>query len=103
MRQTAKVTRPPPRVRKEPPTLEEAVSAARDITTDLDQQVAFAAGLMSVTEDDVRPLVMRALAERLPRERIIAAGWREGGGFGAARRVVVVERRPLRRPSVARA
>lgn len=100
MRQPARKKKvlPPPRVRKEPPTIEEAVSAARDITDDLEQQVSFAAGLMDVGEDEVRPLVMRALAERPPRgtaERIIPVAGRDNG-FGA-RRVVVVERRPLRR------
>lgn len=94
---------PPPRVRKEPPTLEEAVVAACDITDEPDQQVAFAAGLMGVEEDEVRPLVEQFLAEkvrserrlmlgRAPQERMILSSSRDAG----PRRVVVVERRPSR-------
>ena len=91
---------PPPRVRKEPPTIEEAVSAACDIASELDQQVAFAAGLMDLPEDDVRPAVVRLVAERTRQEQRVASGRfaqerliegprRDSG----PRRVVVVERR----------
>lgn len=91
---------PPPRVRKEPPTIEEAASAACDITTDLEQQVAFAAGLMDVPEETVRPAVLRLVAERAHQEQRIASGrfGQERLIQGARRdsgprRVVVVERR----------
>ncbi len=103
---TKKKVLPPPRVRKEPPTLEEAVIAACDIATELDHQVAFAAGLMDVSEDDARPFVLAYLAEqealqrqaqrlslgRITQERIMPGRTRDVG----PRRVVVVERRPSR-------
>jgi hypothetical protein len=79
---------PPIRVRHEPPTLAEAIVAAQSLTGDVDQQVAIAAGLMGIPEEEVRPAVMQA-----PRPR-----WDQGPGSrvvsGAQRRpVVVVERR----------
>lgn len=71
---------PPPRVRKEPPTLAEAVEAARGLTDDLGAQVEIAAGLMGVSEDEVRPLVT-------PMPKALHIG----------NRAVVVERRSLAR------
>ncbi len=44
----------PPRVRFEPPTVEEAMAAARDMTGDYGQQIEFAAGLMGVPVEDVK-------------------------------------------------
>src|SRR5918912_1121207 len=43
------------RVRREPPTLDEAIAAAQGLSDDLEQQVAIAAGLIGMTEDEVRP------------------------------------------------
>ena len=73
---------PPPRVRYEPPTIDEAVSAAQGLSDDVAGQVAIAAGLMGVEEDQVRPLVL----QRFSRPVSVAAG----------RRTVVVERRVAR-------
>ena len=85
---------PPIKVRQEPPTVEEAVFAAQALTTDLEQQVEVAAGLMGLSADAVRPHVLNAppLVESRspepPRERV---------GAGVRSRtvgpVVVVERR----------
>ena len=49
-------SRPQPalRVRHEPPTLDEAIAAARDLTQDRDQQVEIAAGLIGIAADQVR-------------------------------------------------
>jgi len=77
---------PPPRVRKEPPTVEEAVLAAQGLTEDLDQQVAIAAGLMDLPEDEVRPLVAKMVRPRSSTEKMIQTS------RGTAR-VVVVERK----------
>lgn len=74
---------PPPRVRREPPTIVEAIAAAQGLTTDLQEQVEIAAGLMGVTEDEVRPHLPRPT--RIPTASIIAG-----------RRSVVVEMRPSR-------
>jgi hypothetical protein len=50
---------PPPRVRREPPTIEEAILAAQGLTDDAQGQIEIAAGLMGVTEDEVRPHLAR--------------------------------------------
>ncbi|XBO41649.1 hypothetical protein ABEG18_00920 [Alsobacter sp. KACC 23698] len=52
----------PLRVRKEPPTLEEAVFAAQGLTDDVDQQTDIVAGLMDLTPDEVRPRVAKEVA-----------------------------------------
>lgn len=85
-RAPVKKTLPPPRVRREPPTLAEAVSAAQGLTTELDEQIEIASSLMDVPADEVRPLVL-SMKERLgslSRPPVTSAG---------GRRVVVVERR----------
>lgn len=89
---------PPIRVRKEPPTIAEAVAAAQDLADDVEQQVEIAAGLMGLSAEEVRPHVLsaaqpvRAAPRGLP-ERVIAAG-----APNRAPRTVVVERRT--RPAV---
>ncbi len=62
---------PPIRVRKEPPTLVEAVAAAQDLADDVEQQVEIAAGLIGLPRDEVRPHVLAAAKERQerPKER----------------------------------
>lgn len=83
---------PPIRVRKEPPTIVEAVAAAQDLSDDLDQQVEIAAGLIGLPADEVRPHVLaaaKAKPERMP-ERIIA----QAGPSRAPRTVIVERRRP---------
>jgi hypothetical protein len=74
---------PPIRVRREPPTLEEAVFAAQGLTDAPDQQVEIAAGLMGVPPTDVLP-VLAALRARPP------AAPRTGP------QVVVLKRRTIR-------
>ena len=44
----------PPRVRYEPPTVEEAMAAAQDMTSDHDQQLEIAASLLGMSVDAVR-------------------------------------------------
>jgi 2-phospho-L-lactate guanylyltransferase (CobY/MobA/RfbA family) len=77
-----KKMRPPPRVRYEPPTLEEAVSAARDLSEDPNGVVEIAAGLMGVPEEQVREH-LRKEAPRRTLAPVIQAG----------RRTVIVETR----------
>src|SRR5690348_11128207 len=50
----------PVRVRQESATVAEAVAAAQALTPDLEQQVEIAAGLMGLTQDEVRPFVLAA-------------------------------------------
>ena len=46
---------PPIRVRREPPTIVEAVAAAQDLAEDIEQQVEIAAGLIGLPAEEVRP------------------------------------------------
>src|SRR6476620_8600760 len=79
------------RVRRDPPTLEEAIFAAVGITDDQQQQAEIAAALMGLPYEDVLAEVKktgRAVARSAT--RIIA-------GEHGAQRAVVVERRVIRR------
>ncbi|WP_238257634.1 hypothetical protein [Methylobacterium gnaphalii] len=98
---------PPIRVRKEPPTIVEAVAAAQDLADDLEQQVEIAAGLIGLTSDEVRPHVLAAAKERQerPRGRVVERGFdrvsdriTSPGSLSRSPRTVVVERRT--RPAV---
>ena len=84
-RQQAPKLSEPLRVRHEPPTIEEAVRAAQNLTSDLEQQVEIAAGLMGMAHDEVREHVHNQPAEP------IASGQASGRMRG-----VVVERRAPR-------
>ena len=80
----------PRRVRHDPPTLDEAIFAARGLTDDVDQQVEIAAGLMEVTADEVRAALKKSPP---PRKQPTVAFTSRGG----TERSVVVERKPTRR------
>jgi hypothetical protein len=81
----------PLRVRHEPATIEEAVLAARDLTSDIEQQVEITAGLIGMTSEEVREHVLRRPAE--PRLDV----------GSTAHRAVVVERRGARPRMTSRA
>ena len=80
------------RVRRDPPTLEEAIFAAMGITEDLDQQAEIAASLMGMPFDAVQAEVKMAYRSTgtLRVTRVIA-------GEQGAQRSVVVERRVTRK------
>lgn len=80
------------RVRRDPPTLEEAIFAAMGITEDLDQQAEIAASLMGMPFDAVQAEVKKANRPTgtLRVTRVIA-------GEQGAQRSVVVERRVTRK------
>ena len=80
----------PRRVKHDPPTLEEAIFAARGLTDDVDAQVEIAAGLMEAEPDEVRAMLKKTPA---PRKAATLAFTSRGG----AERSVVVERKPSRR------
>lgn len=81
----------PRRVRRDPPTLEEAIFAAVGITEDQEQQAEIAAALMGMSYDAV-------LAEVKKQSRTTArAATRVIAGEQGAQRSVVVERRVVRR------
>jgi hypothetical protein len=80
------------RVRREPPTLDEAIIAAQGLTDDPAQQAEIAASLMGIAVDDtVRIAVARASAR--PHATVSATG------RGGMQRAVVVERKTVRRPA----
>jgi hypothetical protein len=87
------------RVRRDPPTLEEAVLAAQGLTEELAQQIEIVVALMDVSADEARGAILR-VGQRKDVNRLTIAG-----RAGVPRAVVVerrVSRRPLRAPSVAR-
>ena len=81
----------PRRVRRDPPTVGEAVAAARGLTDDVQEQIEIAASLMDLPPDQVKPEVLKA-ASRKDTNTVAFVG-RAG-----APRTVVVERVPSRRP-----
>jgi hypothetical protein len=82
------------RVRRDPPTLEEAIFAAMGITDDQQQQAEIAAALIGLPYEDVLAEVKKT-ARTTARQatRVIA-------GEQGAQRSVVVERRVVRRVGV---
>ena len=86
----------PRRVRHDPPTLEEAIFAARGLTDDVDAQVEIAAGLMEAEPDVVRAALKKTPA---PRKTNATLAFTSRGG---AERSVVVERKAPRRMLSAR-
>ena len=81
------------RVRRDPPTLEEAIFAAAGITDDHEQQAEIAAALMGMDFEPVLAEVKKAgrLAARTGiATRVIA-------GEQGAQRAIVVERRVIRK------
>jgi hypothetical protein len=79
------------RVRRDPPTVEEAVLAAQGLTDELNEQMEIVASLMEVSLDEARGAVLR-MGQRKDVNRVTVTG-RTG-----APRAVVVERRAPRRP-----
>ena len=85
----------PRRVRHDPPTLAEAIAAARDLTDQADQQAEIAASLMGVPREQVAA----ELAKAVPQSKsgnTVAFTSRAG-----VQRVVVIERKPSRRVAAA--
>jgi len=80
----------PRRVRQDPPTLQEAIVAAKGLTDSLQQQAEIAASLMGLPVEQVKPEVLKTAHDRARPTRTIAS---ERG----ARRTVVVEHRTTRR------
>ncbi|HEY8578996.1 MAG TPA: hypothetical protein VIL72_03865 [Beijerinckiaceae bacterium] len=85
-------TLPPIRIKKCPPTIEEAIVAAQGLADDVDGQVEIAAGFMGVSPDEVRPLVLAAAQEAKAVERRVISD-RKG-----SERAVIVERTRGRAP-----
>jgi hypothetical protein len=79
------------RVRRDPPTLDDAVLAAQGLTEDLEGQIEIVVALMSVTPEEARRAVLKT---RRPDSLLIVAG------RGGVARAVVVERKSPRRVTV---
>ena len=77
------------RVRRDPPTIEEAVVAAQGLTSELKEQVDIVAALMEISAEEARGVVLR-MGQRKEINRVTVAG-----RIGAPR-AVVVERRTSR-------
>jgi hypothetical protein len=80
------------RVRRDPPTVEEAVLAAQGLSDDLQEQVEIVASLMEVPPEEARGAILR-MGHGKAVSRVTIAG----RGAGATTRAVVVERRTARR------
>jgi predicted site-specific integrase-resolvase len=78
------------RVRRDPPTVEDAVLAAQGMTDDLDGQVEIVASLMQLSAEEARGAILK-MGQRKEVSRFTIAG-RSG-----MERAVVVERRNVRR------
>jgi len=76
------------RVRRDPPTIEEAVVAAQGLTDDLKEQMEIVASLMEITPDEARGVVLR-MGQQKEVNRVTVTG-----RIGAPRAVVVERRTP---------
>jgi protein involved in polysaccharide export with SLBB domain len=83
----------PRRVRKDPPTLQEAIAAARGLTDDIQEQVEIAASLMEVPQEQVKAELLRSGGQRKDIRTVGVTTGRPG-----AMRTVVVEHKISRRP-----
>lgn len=88
------------RVRRDPPTVEEAVFAAQGLTDDLKEQIEIVASLMEVSPEEARKVVLR-MGQRKDVNHVTVTS-----RVGAPRAVVVERRTPrhaiVQRRSVAR-
>jgi hypothetical protein len=85
------------RVRRDPPTIDDAVLAAQGLADDIDSQIEIVMSLMNVSAEAARDAVLKnGLRKDKEADRFTVAG-RSG-----APRTVVVERRAPRRPTGAR-
>ena len=87
----------PPRVRYEPPTLDEAMAAAQGMTSDHDQQVEIAASLLGIAVEAVRA-ERPATPATTQVAQVTQLRTRSAGG----ERTVVVERKVRRVSAAAR-
>lgn len=79
------------RVRRDPPTLAEAIAAAQGLTDDPQGQIQIAAELMGVTPAEAKAEMQRVAPDRRT-SRLVSAQGRDKGA-----RTVVVERKASRR------
>jgi hypothetical protein len=79
------------RVRHDPPTLDEAIFAARGLTDDPKAQIEIAASLMEVSQEEVKVAMLKASQRKdVHRNRVFTMQ-------AGTDRAVLVERKPSRR------
>ena len=81
------------RVRRDPPTVDDAVLAAQGLTEDLEAQVEIVTSLMPVSAEDAKRAVLKMRHSR--DDNLLTIAGRAGGS-----RSVVVERKSPRRAAV---
>jgi len=84
------------RVRRDPPTVEDAVLAAQGLTDEPSEQVEIVVSLMEISVEEARGAVLR-MAQRKDVNRITVAARSTRPGQANGARAVVVERRAPRR------
>jgi hypothetical protein len=84
------------RVRRDPPTVEDAVMAAQGLTDEPSEQVEIVVSLMQISAEEARGAVLR-MAQRKDVNRILVAARSTRPGQVNGARAVVVERRAPRR------
>jgi hypothetical protein len=84
----------PRRVRRDPPTVEDAVVAAQGLTEELSEQIEIVASLMKVSVDEARGAVLR-MGQSMDVNRVTVVG--RSRHLGGPRAVVVERRMPRRR------
>lgn len=77
--------------RIETPSLEEAIVAAQGLTDDIECQIEIASQLMGMSEDEVRPVALKAASQIRQPERMPVADRLLDRSEGT--KVIVVERR----------
>jgi pyrrolidone-carboxylate peptidase len=87
----------PRRVRRDPPTIDDAALAAQGLTDDLEGQVEIVASLMPVSAEEARRAVVKLRHARNDTRLTIA------GRAGGSRAVVVERKSPRRAVASARA
>ncbi len=85
------------RVRRDPPTVEEAVLAAQGLADDIGAQTEIVASLMQISADEARRAVLRLGERKAVSRTLVAAPAGRGAAHGSVPRAVVVERRVPRR------
>jgi hypothetical protein len=85
------------RVRRDPPTIEDAVLAAQGLTEEPGEQVEIVVSLMQISAEEARGAVLR-MAQRKDVNRITVTARSTRPGQVSGARAVVVERRTSRRP-----
>ena len=80
----------PRRVRRETPTLDEAIAAARDLSDQIEDQAEIAASLMGAPREQVMAELLKTARQAKDVNTVFAT--RAG-----AQRAVIVERKPSRR------